>query len=534
MQDMEILEFINPATGEKFGQVKMHTPEQVQQAKCEMENAFAYWSQRPVHERIHVLRKFQSVMIDAADEITATINRDCGKNRQEAMAEVFFSVDLLNRYLKKAPQWLRPERVSSGLYIFKRAYIEPKPFGVVGVISPWNYPFALSVPPVISALLAGNTVLLKPSEVTAATGVLVERLFQRVADLAPFVRVLHGDGSVGAAMVQSAPDYIFLTGSTATGRKVMQAAGEHLTPVACELGGKDAMIVLEDADIEKAARWGVWGAYFNAGQTCMSVERVYVVKEVYDDFLQHAVKYARRYTVGYSSARNSNLAMGAITDPRQVEIIERHMEDALAKGARIVLGGDRKENFVGPTVLVDVDHSMLVMQEETFGPLLPIMQVEDEREAIRMANDNRYGLGASIWSNDLERARQVGEQVQAASVLINDTVVQFVIPMLPFGGVKDSGFGRTHGKQGLLQFTQPYSYAIGKAPNDFDLATIGREPGNYALLSAVMHLMFGTSLRQRIKPVTNVLNEPQGRGVLATGLSLLAAIGLLIWSRNRK
>jgi acyl-CoA reductase-like NAD-dependent aldehyde dehydrogenase len=530
----ETLEFINPATGRKFGQVKMHTPEQVRQAKCEMENAFAYWSRRPVHERVQVLRKFQSVLIDSVDEITDTINQDCGKNRQEALAEVFFSVDMLHQYLKRAPQWLRPERVSSGLYIFKRAYIEPRPYGVVGVLSPWNYPFALSVPPVVSALLAGNTVLLKPSEVTAASGVLVEKLFQRVPDLAPFVRVLHGDGSVGAALVQSAPDYIFLTGSTETGRKVMQAAGENLTPVACELGGKDAMIVLEDADIEKAARWGVWGAYFNAGQTCMSVERAYVVKEVYDDFLQQAVKYARRYTVGYSNARNSNLAMGAITDPRQVILIEEHLDDALAKGARIVLGGGRQGNFIEPTILVNVDHSMLVMQEETFGPLLPIMQVEDEREAIRMANDNRYGLGASIWSSDLERARRVGEQVQAASVLINDSVVQFVIPMLPFGGVKDSGFGRTHGKQGLLQFTQPYSYAVGKAPKEFDLATVGREPGHYTFLSTILHFAFGTSLRQRLKPVANSIKGPRRRNWIATGLSLLAGIGLLIWSRNRK
>ena len=216
------------------------------------------WGRQPVRERVRVLRQLQAVLIDARDEITAVITQDTGKPRQDALIEVFVTVDMLNDACRHASRWLRPERVSRGLYLTKTCTIEPQPYGVVAVISPWNYPLALSVPPVAAALLAGNTAALKPSEVTAATGVMMEQLFKRVPELAPLVRVLHGDGRVGAALVDAPPDYIFLTGSSATGKAVMRAAAEHLTPLTCELGGKDAMLVLEDADVAAAAEWGAW------------------------------------------------------------------------------------------------------------------------------------------------------------------------------------------------------------------------------------------------------------------------------------
>lgn len=534
MDEERCLYFTNPATGEQFGQLRMTTPEQVRRAHKEMKVAFQVWSQKPVQERAQVLRKFQALLIDSVDEISAVLNQDCGKSRQDGMIEVFVTVDMIEQYTRNAARWLKPRRVSQGLYLFKRCHIEYRPYGVVAVIAPWNYPFALSIPPLVSALLAGNTVLLKPSEVTGAVGLLMEKLIQSVPELAPYVRVLHGDGSVGAAMVQSGPDYIFLTGSTPTGKAVMRSAAEHLIPVACELGGKDAMIVLEDADLAAAARWGAWGAHFNTGQTCMSVERVYVVEQVYDEFVKLAVEETKNLKVGYTVDKDSPFYMGPITDPRQVKTIQRHLEDALAKGAKVLTGGKVDGMFVEPTVLVDVDHSMLVMRDETFGPLMPVVKVKDEEQAIELANDCHFGLGASIWSADAERAMRVARRVEASSVVINDTIAQFGVPMLPFGGIKQSGYGRIHGKEGLMQFTRPYAYAAGNPPPAWDVATIMREPGHYTAGTAIMQLAFGTSLRQRLQPVRLGLQQTGLKpSRVAVGLGLLGAFGALAFGLAR-
>ena len=543
----EILEFINPATGERFGQVAMATEDEARCAVQDLRAAAPGWARRPVVERVRVLRELQSVLIAARDEISATITQDTGKSRQDALIEVFVTVDMLNDACRHAHQWLRRERVSRGLYVFKSCHVEPRPFGVVAIISPWNYPLALSVPPVVAALLAGNTVALKPSEVTAATGVLVESLLRRVPELRPLVRVLHGDGSVGAALVSAPPDYIFLTGSTPTGRKVMRAAAEHLTPITCELGGKDAMLVLADADVAAAARWGAWGAFFNAGQTCMAVERVYVHSAVYDDFVQQAVAETEALKVGYSLETEALNQVGPLTFPKQMEIVERHVADAVAQGARILTGGQRRGAFYEPTVLVDVTHAMLLMREETFGPLMPIMRVADDAEAVSLANDSAFGLSASVWSRDREHAAGVARQLQTGSVIINDTIAQFGVPQLPFGGVKQSGFGRTHGKAGLRQFTQPFAYAAGGPPPAVDLATVLRQPGHYRLGSAILRLAFGVGPRQRLAPVVEAL-EPVveaierksrsadlkwlGLGLGAAGLA--AAVVLAVAPRRRR
>lgn len=495
--EQQVLAFTNPGTGEVFGQVSIATPEEVQRAVAEMRQSFPAWSGKSIQERIRILRKFQALLIDAQDEITDVINRDCGKTRQDTIIELFVTVYHLDDYCKNAPGWLKTQRVSPGINFFKTCYIEHRPHGVTAVIAPWNYPFMLSLPPMFAALIAGNTVVLKPSEVTAATGELVRKLVERVPELAPYVRVVQGDGRTGAALIAAKPDYIFLTGSTPTGKKVMQAAAEHLIPVACELGGKDAMIVLEDADLQAAARWGTWGAYFNAGQTCMSVERVYVVEAVYDEFVRLAVQYTKGFNVGYSSQHESDFIVGPLTDPRQAGVIDRHVEDALARGAKLLTGGKKEALLYNPMVLVDVDHSMLLMQEETFGPCMPIMKVKDEAEAIRLANDNAFGLGASVWSRDVAHAWRVAEQVQASSIIINDSIAQFGMPTMPFGGIKDSGFGRTHGREGLTQFTRPYSYVLGNPPFEWDIATVLRKPGNYHTASALLGLLFGRNWRQR-------------------------------------
>ena len=495
--ESELLSFINPATGVKFGEVKMSTPDEVERAMNEMRQAFPIWSSKPLKERIRILRKLQHLLIEKRDEISSVLNQDCGKSRQDGMIELFVTVDMFGQYCAQAPKWLRKKRVSSGLYLFKKGVVEQRPHGVVAIISPWNYPLILALPPVLAALLAGNTVVLKPSEVTAATGVLVEQLIQSIPELSPFVRVVHGDGKVGAALTQAKPDFIFVTGSTMTGKKVLQAAAQNLTPVSIELGGKDAMIVLEDADIDAAARWGVWGAFFNAGQSCVSVERVYVVESKYDEFLRRALYYTKSFQSGYSSELNSTYSMGSITDPRQVKIIDEQIEGALSKGARMLTGGKKQGLFYDPIVMVDVDHSMMMMREETFGPIMPIVKVKDEEEAIKLANDSKFGLGASIWSQNIKHAKSVADRVEAASIILNDSMAQFGIPMLPFGGIKESGFGRTHGQEGLMQFTRPYSYAVGGVPVKIDVATILRENGHYNLAAAILGVVYGTTLKQK-------------------------------------
>lgn len=544
MNTEKMLLFTNPATGEEFGRIPMTSQEEISQIFQELRDAYPLWQGKTVRERIRILREFQKVLIDSLDEITEVMNLDSGKTRQDAMIEVFMTVDMLDQYRKHAEKWLKPQKVSHGLYLFKNCYITHQPYGIVNVIAPWNYPLALSIPPVVSALIAGNVVVLKPSEVTGATGYLMEKLIERVPDLKPYIRVVHGDGEVGAALVEAGPDYIFLTGSTPTGRKVMQAAARNLTPVACELGGKDAMIVLEDAEIQAAATWGVWGSNFNAGQTCMAVERVYVVEQVYDEFVHKVLEEINKIKVGYSTELESDIFMGPITDPRQLKKIKEHLDDAINKGARLLAGGKIKDMFVEPAVLVDVNHTMEVMKDETFGPIMPIMKVRDEAEAIWLANDCDFGLGASVWSRDLERAQHVAQQIQASSVVINDTIAQFAVPMLPFGGIKHSGYGRIHGKEGLMQFTRPYAFAVGKAPMSWDVATILRYPGHYKAGANIMKFAFGVTPRQRLEPIldqfseinpnANIRKTAIGLGV-ATGL-VAAALGvfrLLSKSSNR-
>jgi succinate-semialdehyde dehydrogenase/glutarate-semialdehyde dehydrogenase len=324
------------------------------------------------------------------------------------------------------------------------------------------------------------------------------------------VRVVHGDGRVGAALVDARPDLVFLTGSTTTGRKVAEATARNMTPFICELGGKDPMIVLEDADVEKAAHWGVWGAFYHSGQTCVSVERVYVVEEVYDAFVRAAVEETRRLRQGYSPDIENPYDIGPLTFERQAGIIESHLQDALAKGARLLAGGRRQGLYMEPTVVVDVDHSMLLMRDETFGPVMPIMKVRDEEEAIRLANDSYYGLSASIWSNDLKRAQRVAERLEVGSVVVNDTIAHYAVASLPFGGVKQSGSARTHGAQDVLQFTQTKAYGIGGAPVFLDVAAMLRQPNNYRLMSAIFHLLFGVTPAQRLRPVTQGVEEAVG------------------------
>lgn len=536
----ELMPCTNPATGQLIEQIPVSTAEDVAEAYAAMRKSAPIWANTTVKERVRILRKFQELVIDSVDIITEVINQDTGKSRQDALIEVMMTADRLHQYYKKADKWLSRKRVPPGLYFLRRFYTEPRPFGVVAVLGPWNLPFDLTISPVCSALLAGNTVVVKPSEVTGATGRLLEKLFQSVPELSPFIRVVHGDGRVGQMVVEGGPDLIFLTGSTQTGKIIAQKAAETMTPFICELGGKDPMIVLEDADIEAAARWGTWGAFYNSGQTCMSVERVYVIDSIYDQFVKACLIETKKLKTGFSAELDAPFDIGPLTCGRQQTTVDDHLQDALAKGANILLSGKRKGLMVEPMIVTNVNHDMKLMKEETFGPIMPIMPVEDEAEAIRLANDSQYGLSACVWSRDHNRAEHVARQLEVGSVNINDTISHYPVSLLPFGGVKKSGTARTHGEQEVLQFTQMRSYAIGAAPLPYDVATQMRQPGNYRLGTIILHVMFGVTPRQKIKPLVEgleIVSEktkiPAKTAVAAAGLlATLAGILLALWRRN--
>jgi len=512
----DCLEFINPATGQKFGEVRMSTEADVLLARREMAAAQATWAAKPLKERARIVKEFQRVVIDATDELTAVVNQDHGKSRGDALHEVIMTVDKIHQYARLSPKWLGRRRVPPGLYFFRRYYTERVPFGVVGIIGPWNYPVDLMLPPVIAALLAGNTVVVKPSEVAAATGVKLEELINRVPELAPFVRFVHGDGRVGAALVRSKPDLLFLTGSVKTGRIVAQAAAENMTPFLYEL-------------------WGVWGAFYTTGQACVSVERVYVHEKVYDAFVAAVLEETAQFSVGYSPDIDNPYRMGPLTFQRQCDIVNTHLADAVAKGARVLMGGKQSGMFIEPTVLVDVDHTMQVMTDETFGPILPIMKVQDDTHAIQMANHSEMGLSAYVWSRNLAHAKRVAEQLQVGVVNINDTMSHYPVSLLPFGGVKMSGNARTHGAGEVTQFTHTKSYAVGAPPNPLDPATMVRYPGHYRLGKVILGAFFGVTPQQRVEPLADFLtHDPKGQAVTkaavgagAVSLAGLAVAGLL-------
>lgn len=496
------LPFINPATGAQFGQMQASTPAEVGRAMADLRHNLPTWRNKTARERGAALQKLKEYLIDQADAITAVLNQDCGKTRQDGLAEVFITVDNLHNMIKHSPRWLRPRRVPRGLYMFNRYYTEPIPYGVVAVIGPWNYPLVQVMTPVLGALAAGNTVIIKPSEVAPAVGQLFEQLFAAVPDVAPYVRVVHGGPEIGQAVVSSPPDLIFVTGSERTGQAIQRAAAETFTPVITELGGKDPLIVLEDADIAAAAKWSVWGGFYHSGQVCMSVERVYVVEEVYEQFVEAVKAETAAFKIGYTADTISDFNCGPITFPRQLDIISDHVRDAQEKGAEVAMGGGREGMFVQPTLLLNVTHDMLVMREETFGPVLPIMKVRDEAQAIELANDCKYGLCAYVWSRDLRRAERVGRQLEAGSIVVNDAMAHYAVSQLPFGGIKRSGSGRIHGPQEVTQFTQLKSYAIGQAPHPLDVATILRHPNRYQPMKALLKVVFG-NWRQKQEALTD-------------------------------
>lgn len=416
-----------------------------------------------------MLRDLQSAVYEARDEIVDVISREAGKPRVEAIfSELLLILDLAGFLARRAPQWLRRERISHHNIAFKAksARLEYEPHGVIAIISPWNFPFAIPMSQVIAAVVAGNTVILKPSELTPATGALVGELFRRAGFPADVVQVVQGRGDLGAAMIEGGPDKVIFTGSVATGTRVAEACARKLIPSVLELGGKDAMIVLSDADLDIASSAAVWGSFSNCGQACLSVERIYVEQPAAERFTVLCVEKTKKLRVGPAS--DGDAEVGPMIREKQLEKVEEQLRDAVERGAKILAGGGRRSdlgpNFLEPTVVANVDHSMKLMREETFGPVLAIRAVASATEAVEMANDSPFALSASVWTRDSRQGKDIASRLRAGAVMINDVMSYYGIAEAPHGGPGASGWGRTHSRFGLLEMVQVKYVDVDRLP----------------------------------------------------------------------
>jgi acyl-CoA reductase-like NAD-dependent aldehyde dehydrogenase len=456
-----VLRIRRPADGGLVGEVPVDDRAAVEAALARVRAVQPGWGARSPRERAQLLAGLRREITRRTTDIVDRIVAETGKPESEALAEVLMILKVLGFYLRRAPRWLRPKRVRTGILIGTSGWVLREPVGVVGVISPWNYPFILSMEPTLTALFGGNGVVLKPSEHTPFTGAFVQDLCEGAGLPEDLVVVVFGRRETGEALIDARPDHLHLVGGTATGRAVLRRAAETLLPVTLELGGKDPAIVRADADLERAARGIAFGGFYNAGQTCLSTERVFVHESVYEPFLKQLV----RETAALRAGTGGEVDLGPITVGAQLQIVEAHVRDAVDRGARILTGGDRADpasNVYLPTVLADVPRDARVLREETFGPLLPVVSVADDDEAVARVNEHPMGLFASVWTRDHEAGKRLARRLRAGGVSINDTLSHWAVPGLPMGGVGDSGSSRARGEEGLLAFTRTRSLLLNR------------------------------------------------------------------------
>jgi succinate-semialdehyde dehydrogenase/glutarate-semialdehyde dehydrogenase len=457
-----LIEVYAPATGARIAGVPALNAQEVQALVARARAAQPGWQARGVAERARLLLRLRSVIADNADRVARTSCDETGKLMFEALVtDVQTTCDLARWYARRADAIMRRRRVPSGWLITKRAYEEREPYGVVGVIGPWNFPVLNCMRSVMAALVCGNTVVLKPSEASPLSSLLMRELATTAGLPDDVFLVATGDGPTGAALVNAGVDKLVFTGSVETGRRIALAAAERLLPLTLELGGKDPMIVLKGANIDRAAEAAIVGAFANTGQICTSIERAYVEAAVYDEFLERVVDKTRQVRIGADDSAD----VGAITVEAQIEKIEEQIDDALRHGARALVGGERirgNGRYYAPTILSDVTQDMRIMREETFGPVLPVMKVRDAEEALRLANDSPFALGGSIWGKRAEVER-LAPRLRAGMITLNDTMVNGMIAGLPFGGLKDSGYGRVYGDEALREMTWPRGVTVDRA-----------------------------------------------------------------------
>jgi acyl-CoA reductase-like NAD-dependent aldehyde dehydrogenase len=464
----------DPATGEEVGRVPNMVEAEVSAAVKRARAAQAEWAALDFKERGRIVMRAREIVLDEMDAIARLISRESGKPMTEAVSmELTPTLDLMQFFARKTKKLLRPEKIDIGQYglLGRSSRIVYKPLGVVGIISPWNFPWAIPLGEVVMALMAGNSVVLKPSELTPLVGLKIGEVFKRAGLPDGLLQIVTGDGKTGAALTEAGVDKIMFTGSVATGKRVAQAAAKQLVPYVLELGGKDPMLVLEDANVEMAASAAVWGGFANSGQACASVERCYVHESIAPKFIEQVVAQVRALEQNVGTREGTDI--GAMSSERQLSIVEEHVNDAVKSGARVLTGGQRRGDLGGtfyePTVLADVNHQMDVMREETFGPVLPVMTFKSEEEALRLANDSIFGLTASVWTKDIGRGRRLAERIEAGTVTVNEVLYTHGIAQTPWGGMKQSGIGRTHGRLGLLELVAPQHVHVNRITSFRDL-----------------------------------------------------------------
>ncbi len=452
------LESLSPANGAAIGAVEVTAPSEVQAVVDAVAQVQPFWSQLTLRDRARYLERAAQVLIDESDEIRDLIVTEQGKPRNEAFSmEILPTIDALHWIAGEGQRILADEKVPMPQLFLKtkRSAFTYEPLGVIAVIAPWNYPWSIPLGEIALALMAGNGVVLKPASLTPLIGERIGRVFERAGVPEGLVRVIHGPGT-GSALVQSSVAKVFFTGSVATGRGVGEACARQLKRSVLELGGKDPMIVLPDANLGHAIAGALWGGFANAGQTCSGIERVYVMREVSERFIAGVVRGARALRVGDPMQWETEI--GPMVSREQFELVSELVDDAVATGATIHCGGPVQRapaglsgDFYAPTVLTGVTHEMRIMREEIFGPVLPVVVVESEDEALALANDSEFGLGASVWTSDRSKGERIARELESGMVWINDHMFSHGACQCSWGGVKESGLGRTHSKFGLYE-----------------------------------------------------------------------------------
>lgn len=481
---------LKPATGEVLASYPVDGAGEVGAAVARARVAAAWWADLGFDERKKRLRAWKGIIARRAGELSELIHRENGKPTADAFLEIILVLDHLEWAARHAGKVLGPRRVPAGITMLNHAAsVEYPPLGVVGVIGPWNYPVFTPMGSIAYALAAGNAVVFKPSEYTPGVGVWLAQHFASAVPEHPVFQVVTGLGETGAALCKAGVDKLAFTGSARTGRKVMAACAETLTPVLMECGGKDALIVAEDADVDAAADAALWGGMSNAGQTCIGTERVYVADAVYDRFVQKVVELAKDVRAG----DDPGASYGPITMPGQLDVISSHLDDAFDRGATAVVGGRDAVHrpYVDPVVLVDVPDDALAMREETFGPTLTLTRVRDADEAVTRANDTTYGLAASVFSR--HHGVEIARRLRAGMVAVNSVISFAAIPSLPFGGVGESGFGRIHGADGLKEFTRAKAITRERFRLPIALLSFSRPQRAVDVLGKVVQLVHGRS-----------------------------------------
>jgi len=456
---IDTLPSINPATGQVLARIEKTPPEMVGRTVLLGRAAQKEWAKVSIRERCEKLRRLRECIMASRNELAGAVVSESGKPRVEALfADIFVALDSADYWSKNAPAMLRSEHVPhhSIAAKAKSGRLVYEPLGVIAIIASWNYPLAIPMSQIIPAVVARNAVVCKTSDFTPQCGALIEKLFRDAGFPQDLVAVVQGGGEVGQALIEASPDKVLFTGSVATGRRVAEACATKLIPTVLELGGKDAMIVLADADLQVASSAAVWGSYTNCGQVCLSVERLFVEQGISERFVELCVEKTRKLRLGPGSDPATDV--GPLIRPEHVRRMMELVEDAMARGAKVLCGGhprsDLGPNFFEPTVISGVDSSMRLFQEETFGPILAMQTVKDAKEAVQRANDSPFALAASVWTGDRKKGEAIAQELRAGAVMVNDAISYFGIAEAPHGGCGASGWGRTHGRAGLLEMVQ--------------------------------------------------------------------------------